>query len=178
MRFRVALLATAACLASSVAQGQSLSGYRYSLRLQTDAKDQHVASVRDAGDRARYDLETSNDYVLTLDGGKRFLSVHPRDRDYNETVDTGVERIIGKALRAVSSTGLVDFNLKQLDVRTRLIGSGGTIAGRPTQHYRMTEDFTVAVRAMGHQGDDIHQIVVIDYWVDSTLHLTPNPLLE
>jgi hypothetical protein len=178
MTVRTSSLVALASLIGGAAQAQSLSGYRYSLHLQSDSKDQHIASVRDAGDRARYDFAASDDYLLILDGGKRVITVHTADQDYNEVADTSLERVIGQALRAVSKTGLVEFNVKQLDIRTRLVGPGGMVAGRETRHYRLTQDFTVAIRALGEESDNIHQVVVTDYWVDPTLRLVRNPFLE
>src|ERR1051326_6245200 len=78
----------------------------------------------------------------------------------------------------VSNSGLVRFHLVDLDIRPRDMGSGGVVAGRQTRHYRLTQDFTVSVSALGHEGDDVHQVVVTDYWVDPTLRLVRNPVFD
>jgi hypothetical protein len=178
MTFRTGSLAALASLIGTAAAAQSVSGYRYSLRMQSDSKDERIASVRDAGDRARYDFASGDGYLLVLDHGRRVVAIHTRDQDYNEIADSSLERVIGKALHAVSRTGLVKFNVEQSDVKTRLIGPGGTVAGRPTQHYRLTQDFTASVRVLGEEGDRVHQIVVTDYWVDPKLQLARNPFLD
>src|SRR5258705_11527165 len=124
MTFRAASLAIAASLIGTAAAAQSVSGYRYSLEMQSDSKEERMATVRDGGDRARYDFASGDGYLLVLDAGRRVVSIHPRDREYNEIADTSLERVIGRALHVVSYTGMVKFILENADVRTLAIGAG------------------------------------------------------
>src|SRR5436190_899033 len=145
MTLRAFSLAAIAGLIASAAAAQSVAGYRYSIRMGS-SDDEHFARVRDAGDRARLDLgDEDGSYLLILDQGRRVVAVHPHGRDYGEITDTTLEHVVGRALRMVSNTGLVKFHLDNLDIRTREMGPGGMVAGHPTQHYRLTQDFTVSV---------------------------------
>ena len=180
LAFAAALLPFAAGPAAATAQ--TLPGYRYDIRMSADAGDRVTGHVRDAGDRARIDFdghdEAAGSYLLLLDGGHRVLAVHPREREYSVVDDTTLERIVGIALHAVSGTGLVRFRLNDVAIVPQRLADGDTVAGRSTRHYRLTQEYTVAVRALGLGGDDIHQTVVTDYWVDPSLRLLRNPLLE
>jgi hypothetical protein len=167
---------------TAAATSQSLSGYRYDIRMSSESGDRLTAHVRDAGDRARIDFEghgdASGSYLLLLDGGHRVLAVHPREREYSVVDDTTLERIVGTALHAVSATGLVRFRLDDVAIVPERLDARDTVAGRATRRYRLTQEYTVGVRALGLGGDDIHQTVVTDYWVDPSLRLLRNPLLE
>jgi hypothetical protein len=179
-------LALAACLLQTAAAApgasQSLPGYRYEIRMSTESGDRLTAHVRDVGDRARIDFDRPGDaggsYLLLLEGGHRVLAVHPREREYSVVDDTTLERIVGTALHAVSATGLVRFRLDNVAIVPERLEAGDTVAGRATRRYRLTQEYTVGVRALGLGGDDIHQTVVTDYWVDPSLRLLRNPLLE
>jgi hypothetical protein len=175
----VALVAAAPVLSAQAAPSR---GYRYVLRMDAEHGDHLVATVRDAGDRARLDFDShdpnDDSYLLLLQGGRRIVSVHPREREFSIVNDTTLERIIGKALHAVTDIGLVQFRVSDVEITPESLGTGDQVLGRPTQRYRLTQDFTVIIRALGIAGDEIHQTVVTEYWVDPTVPLMRNPVLE
>lgn len=155
-------------------------GIRYHFDLIT--KDDSTAGVvREDGRRARIDFSrggSSDDYILVLDGGHRVAAVHPQEGDYAVTDDSVFTRAAAIGLRAASATGIVRFDVRDFRVSSRHLGSGEPVSGLPTERYRMTQEFTVSVRAFGVAGETMHQVVVTDFWVNPSTTLVPNPIVD
>ncbi len=158
---------------------QTIPGTRYTFQVITD-DDSSTGRVREDGRRARIDFQRdgSTDYVLVLDGGRRVASVHPRDGEYAETDASTFARAAAIGLRAVSATGVVRFRVRDQRVSSRRLGAGAPVAGLPTERFRMIQEFTVGVSPFGLPGETIHQVVVTDYWVNRSVRLVPNPIID
>lgn len=158
----------------------SVPGTRYTFTMITE-DDSSSGLVREDGHRARIDFshkDAREDYLLVLDGGRRVASIHPSEGEYTITDDSTLAQAAAIGLRAASATGLVGFRLQDLHVSSRRLGPGEPVAGLPTERYRMIQEFTVSVRALGLAGETVHQVVVTDYWVSPTLHLVSNPIIQ
>jgi hypothetical protein len=149
----------------------------------TFAHDEPVAgTVREEGHRSRIDLRKhgadESSYLVITHDGHRVISVRPADGEYSVMDDSAFERVVGIALDAVSSIGIVQFRVHDARISTERLGPGDSVAGAPTRHYRLTQDFTVDVSAFGAHSDPIRQHVVTDFWVAPDSHLLLNPLIE
>ncbi|HJQ65824.1 MAG TPA: hypothetical protein VJ816_05585 [Gemmatimonadales bacterium] len=167
-------------LAASLLQTQSVTGTRYTFNMITD-DDSTAGVVREDGRRARIDFfrkNASDDYVLVLDGGRRVVSIHPREGEYGMTDDSTFSRVAAIGLRAVSATGVVRFRVRDMHVSSRRLGAGDRVAGLETERFRMIQEFTVGVSAFGLPGETMHQVVVTDYWVSRSVRLVPNPIID
>lgn len=168
-------------LAASLLQTQSaVTGTRYTFNMITD-DDSTAGVVREDGRRARIDFfrkDASDDYMLVLDGGRRVVSVHPREGEYGMTDDSTFSRVAAIGLRAVSATGVVRFRVRDMHVSSRRLGVGDLVAGLATERFRMIQEFTVGVSAFGLPGETMHQVVVTDYWVSRSVRLVPNPIID
>lgn len=159
---------------------QGVPGHRYVFRMTSDHEDPIVGTVREDGRDARIDFDTRQahdpEYMLVRDG--RLIVVHPDDREYSVMEDSTFERIAGVGLQAASDVGVVRFRVHDAQIVPERLGPGGDVAGLPTQHVRLTEEFTVEVRAFGVRGDAVRMRVVTDYWVTREPLLVHNPLVE
>lgn len=155
-------------------------GTRYTFNMITE-NDSTAGVVREDGHRARIDFThgaSAEDYVLVLDGGHRVVAVHPRDGDYAITDDSTFARAAAIGLRAASATGIVRFRVRDTHITPRRVGPGEPIAGLPTERYRLIQEFTVGITALGVNAETMHQVVVTDYWVSPGTSLVPNPIVE
>lgn len=159
---------------------QGVPGHRYTFRMTPDHGDSVVATVREDGRNARIDFDArrqrDDEYLLVRDG--HFIVVHPDDREYSVVDDSTFERIAGVGLQAASDVGVVRFRVHDAQLVPERLGPGGDVAGVPTEHVRLTEEFTVEVRAFGMRGDAVRMRVVTDYWVTREPLLVHNPLVE
>lgn len=171
--------ATSLVLAALLLQTPSVAGTRYTFRMITD-DDSTVGTVREDGRRARIDIERERDgeYILVQNGGRRVIAVHPRDGDYAVTDDSTFSQVAAIGLRAASSTGVVRFRVREMRFSSRRLGAGEVIAGKPTERFRLIQEFTVGVSAFGMAGETVRQVVVTDYWVTRSVTLVPNPLID
>jgi hypothetical protein len=161
---------------------QTVQGQRYVLHMTSDGERELVATVRESGGRARIDLERSHDgsggYIIVTDDARTLILVHPDQREYTVVDDTTFERIVGKALRVVAQTGVLQVQLRDVKIVPERLGPGESIAGHPTRRYRLTQEYRAFVGAFGIMGDEpVHKTVVTEYWVSPRLTLAPNPLL-
>jgi hypothetical protein len=113
--------------------------------------------------------------MLVRDG--RLVVVHPDDREYSIMDDSTFEHIAGVGLQAASDMGVVRFRVRDARIVPEQLGPGDSIVGLPTRHVRLTEEFTVEVRAFGIRGDAQRMRVVTDYWVTRDQVLVHNPLI-
>jgi hypothetical protein len=166
--------------ADRATDGRAPVGYTYTVQTRDNGDPDDRFVVRVLGDAARVDGVGSShgakarDYLLVLDNGTRVLMVHPEDRTYHEATGEEFEAIIGTVLRTVGK--VMTFKLRNATVRTERLGAGETILGMSTERYRVTQDFTTGVGALGFT-KDIQQRVVTEYWVSKELPLAGNPVV-
>jgi hypothetical protein len=162
------------------APAQGVAGTRYTFRMTPDHGDALIGTVREDGRTARIDFVTrrarDDEYLLVRDG--QLVAVHPDDREYSVIDDSTFERIAGVGLQAASDIGVVRFRVREAQFTPERLEPGDSVAGFATRHVRLTEEFTVVVRALGMWGDAVHMRVVTDYWVTDAPVLMHNPLLE
>src|SRR5207249_2125130 len=111
------------------------------------------------GDRSRVEFISGNGfapgtYIISNNGSKTLMFVDPSKKTYVEVNAAGVASAIGAAKITVSNKKV---NLTQLDDHT-------TIAGLPTDHYRLTIDYDITL-AFGTipLSQSVHEI--LDKWV-------------
>jgi hypothetical protein len=159
---------------------QGVPGYRYAFRMTPDHGDPIVATVREDGRFARIDFDgrrqRDHEFLLVRDG--KLIAVRPDDGEYSVVDDSTFERIAGVGLQAASDVGVVRFRVRDARIIPERLGPGESIAGFPTRRVRLTEEFSVEVRAFGMGGDAVRTRVVTDYWVTPEPLLVHNPLTE
>jgi hypothetical protein len=117
---------------------------------------------------------TGNDYLLVTNGGSRVVIVRPSRSTYSELTTAEFETMIGALLQKVDK--VVTVKLQKANVRSDRLGAGPALLGLPTQHTRLTQDFTVGVGAFGFT-KDVRQRIVTDFWVSPELPLAANPAI-
>ncbi|MHB1313124.1 MAG: hypothetical protein ACYC3L_13995 [Gemmatimonadaceae bacterium] len=175
-------LALALVVVASTAGAQLPRAYSYEFRLDPGGKkekDVIRGTVRVAGARARVDTDErdkDHDYLLVGDGGRTVYVVHDDQRTYEEHDADDFARIVGTAMRAAGPV----FKLTVSDARidTARLGSGGTVAGRPTQHVRLNQRWRTSMRVMGFVKEDLRGSATGEYWADPSLALMRNPLFD
>ena len=159
---------------------QGVPGHRYAFRMTSEHDDPVVGTVREDGRTARIDFETrrprDREFLLVRDG--KVIAVRPDDGEYSIVEDSTFERIAGVGLQAASDVGVVQFRVQDARIVPERLGPGDAIAGLPTRRVRLTEEFSVEVRAFGIHGDAVRMRVVTDYWVTTEPLLVHNPLIE
>ena len=169
-------------LAPPLAPLQGVPGTRYTFRMSIDRDDPIVGTVREGSHRARIDLQKhgadEDSYLIITHDGHRVIAVHPSDGQYSVLDDSVFERIAGVGLQAVGNTGIVRFRVHDAQTASERLGTGEPVAGFDTEHYRLTQDYTVDVSAFGMRGEPVRQRVVTDYWVAPRAQLLRNPLIE
>src|SRR2546427_535079 len=177
---RSSLLVLAALLPAAPLAAQNASGYRYSLRMTSSDDEAVVAQVRGGGDCVRTDSPRGprhdDGYFLLLNGGHTVVTVHTDRREYEMVDDTTFQRLIGAALDAMGN--LVSLRLADVKIETQSLGVGDSIAGYATRRFRLLQEYSVKIGAMGFTAANQHHVVVTDFWVSPDLRLPPNPLLE
>ena len=167
-------------LAPAALVAQRAASYTYDFRVETGDGDAMRGVTYVSGDRARIELsdedgDLKNGYLLITNGGRTLVAVSPDKREYSETSAEGFEQIVGTAMRAADR--VLTLELDDLKVEGRRLDDGGTVAGRATRHARLSSDYTLRMGALGFT-TSTRQHVDVDYYVDPTLSLPRNPLLE
>ena len=177
---RLPLVALAALLSATPLAAQNVSGFRYSLRMTSSSGEDVVGTVRLAGDRERIDFppgsRQDDGYFLLMNGGHTVATIHTDRREYETVDDTTFQRLIGAALDAMGN--LVTLHLADVKIETQTLGAGDSVAGYATRRFRLLQEYTVSIGAMGISAANQHHVVITDFWVSPDLRLPPNPLLE
>lgn len=179
-RLARALPAVVALAVAAAPRASAAQDYSYAFRVTPSEDEPFTGVMRVSGDRARMDVEGRDrgprDYLLLADGGRTITIVNPREKSYSTTTTEAFERIVATAIGAVQ----VAMSNKLTDVRIHpeRLGAGDTIAGLPTQRYRLTQEFTTNVSVMGIDADPEYQVVITDFWAAPGLKLMRNPLVE
>lgn len=159
---------------------QGVPGYRYTFRMTPDHGDPVVGAVREDGRDARIDFDDrrrrDHEFLLVRDG--KLIAVHPDDGEYSIVDDSTFERIAGVGLQAAADVGVVRFRVRDARIIPERLGRGDSVAGLPTRRVRLTEEFSVEVRAFGIRADAVRMRVVTDYSVTAEPLLVHNPLIE
>jgi hypothetical protein len=175
------LVATLLLCASTITGAQVPRAYTYEFRLDPgDKKSDEVihGTVRVAGGRARIDTDERNkdEYLLVANGGRTVFVVHTDKQTFEEHDADDFARIVGTAMRSVGPVLKMSVGDVRLD--SARLGSGGTVAGRPTQRVQLRRQWTTTMRVMGFVKTDMRGSAVAEYWADPTLPLMRNPLLD
>jgi len=182
----VATAATAALAATALpalAGAQLPRAYTYTFRVSADSGAASTGTVQVYGDRARIDMagsrgaEPSGDYLLVTDSGRTVTIVNPREREYSVTDAASFEHIVATVMQALD-LAMIDAKLSDAHVSGSRLGPGDTIAGHPTERYRLRQEYSVRVGALGFKGDPEYHVVMTDYWVAPGFRLMRNPVIE
>lgn len=161
------------------AQFQQGRGYHFTMTDGDGDRNEGVMYV--AGDRVRIEMRGGkhrggqHDYILVTDGGRTMTVVHPDEETYSVMDARKFERIVGTAMKAVDA--IVTMELADASVKGEHLGDGGTVAGVPTQQYRLTQEYAVRVGAFGQTELERHRVVT-DYWVSPDPKVPRNPIVE
>jgi len=144
-----------------------------------------VARGQVTGTKARLDFDATNgpsmpmaergNYMI-IDGGSGTMTVvDPGDKQYTETNMAE----FGKGLAGMMSAmgGMVKMSVSDVQVATEKLGAGEAIAGHSTEHYRMTQSYTMAMSMFGRKSTTAMK-GTIDYWVAPDLKHLVNPFME
>lgn len=175
-----AALALALVAPVAPAAAQLPREYRYDFTITKAGEPASTGTVYVAGDRWRIDMarereKESDDYLLSTDGGRTVTIVHPDERSYSVHDARDFERIVSRVMRGLDA--VMSMQLRESKVASAALGAGETIAGRATQRFRLTQEYRVSVGMFGFSSDK-RERVVTDYWVDPTLVLPHNPVVE
>ncbi|HJR63150.1 MAG TPA: hypothetical protein VJ803_05565 [Gemmatimonadaceae bacterium] len=168
----------AVAIPSTAAGAQDTQGYSYTFRSIADDHDDKIfGTARVLGDRTRIDFREwhKKGYLLVSDRGRRVTLVDPRDEEYRTFERDSFERVISTAMRKVDR--VMTMTLRDVRISTERLGNGGTVAGYPTERYRMVQRFQVGVGVFGLT-KDMDQEIVTDFWVAPRLALASNPIIE
>jgi hypothetical protein len=169
-----ALVLTAAMLGA-----QQPSTYSYDFRAKGDHDmDGITGTVRVNGGRARVDVDDrdgDDQYLLVSGDGEVVTVVKPRERSYTIFNADDFAHVASLGIRAAGKA--VTMKLRDSHFETERLGAGEKIAGRATQHVRVTERWTMDVGAMGFT-TPLRETVELEYYFDPTLKLARNPLME
>jgi hypothetical protein len=170
---------SALVLSAAVLSAQTPSSYSYEFRAKGDHDmDGIIGSVRVNGGRARIDVVDHNgegQYLLVSGDGDVVTVVKPSDHTYTVFNADEFAHIASLGLRGAGS--VVTLKLHDSNFRTERLASGGKVAGRITQHVRVTEDWSMDIGAMGFT-TPVRQTVEMEYYFDPTMKLPRNPLME
>jgi hypothetical protein len=170
---------SALVLSAAVLGAQTPSTYSYDFRARGDHDMDGISgTVRVSGGRARVDVEDHNgdgQYLLVSGDGDVVTVVKPRDRTYTVFNADDFSHIASLGIRAAGR--VVTMKLHDSEFQTERLGAGEKIAGRSTQHVRVTERWTMDVGAMGFT-TPVRQTVELEYFYDPSLRLARNPLME
>lgn len=156
--------------------------YSYAFRVTQGEGEPLAGTVRVSGDRARIDAARPNggdgprDYLLLDGGGQRVTIVNPRERTYSATTARAFERVVATAMSAVNVA--ISNKLSDVRIESQRLGAGDTIAGYPTQRYRLTQEYTANIAVMGFDAEPEFHVVITDFWAAPGLQLMRNPLVE
>ncbi len=170
---------SAALLCAAVLGAQTPANYSYDFRAKGDHDmDGLVGTVRVNGGRARIDVVDHNgdgQYLLVTGDGSELTIVKPRDHSYTVMNADDFAHLASLGVRAAGK--VVTMKLRDSNFETQRIAGGEKIAGRTTQHVKVTERWTMDVGAMGYT-TPLRQSVELDYFFDPSLKLARNPLME
>ena len=175
-------LALSLLFVASTAGAQLPRAYTYEFRLDPGgkkAKDVIHGTVRVAGGRARVDTDEhdkDHDYLLVGDGGRTVYVVHNDKRTYEQHDADDFAHIVGTAMRAAGP--VLKLTVSDARVDTVRLGAGGLVAGRQTQHVRLSQHWRTSMRVMGFVKEDLRGSAVGEYWADPSLALMRNPLFD
>ncbi|MFI5231273.1 MAG: hypothetical protein ACHQSE_02050 [Gemmatimonadales bacterium] len=178
MRRSVSILAALAVTVAALG-AQQPSSYSYDFRARGDhGSDDMQGTVRVSGGRARLDMQDERgdrQYMLVSNDGQVVTIVKPDERTY--TVFSGDEfaHIASIGIRAAGK--VVTMKLRDATIESTRLGKGDVIAGRPTQHVRVTERWSMDVGAMGFT-TPLSQSVETEYYFDPSFRIARNPLME
>jgi hypothetical protein len=170
----------AAILLFSAALGaQQPSSYSYDFRARGDhGGDDMQGTVRVSGGRARLDMRDErgdNQYMLVSADGQVVTIVKPEERTYTVFTGDDFAHLASIGIRAAGK--VVTMKLHNATIESTRLGKGEVIAGRPTQHVRVTEHWSMDVGAMGFT-TPISQSVETEYYFDPSFRIARNPLME
>jgi hypothetical protein len=170
---------SALVLAAGILSAQQPASYSYDFRAKGDHDmDGITGTVRVSNGRARIDMDNRNgdeQYMLVSADGDMVTIVKPHERTYTTFSSDDFARIASLGLRAAGRA--LTMKLHDSKFETERLGAGEKIAGRSTQHVRVTEHWTMDVGAMGFT-TPVRQTVEMDYLFDPSLKLARNPLME
>lgn len=106
-------------------------------------------------------------YTLVDAANRRIQVVMPANRQYFEMKFDDSTAMALKTVTAVS-TAVTDVRMSG-----QSLGSGGSVSGMPTSHYRLTTDFSEITNGK-ERPRKMH--VVEDYWVADALRGVPDPM--
>jgi hypothetical protein len=86
-------------------------------------------------------------YFIVKNGGQEMLLVNPAEKSYMKWDMAAMMAGLGKVVNAVG--GLVKMQMSDVKIEATQVGSGPTIQGYPTQHYRMVQNYTVSASVFG-----------------------------
>ncbi|MGH7654539.1 MAG: hypothetical protein ACREN6_07750 [Gemmatimonadaceae bacterium] len=166
-------------LATAALGAQQPSSYSYDFRARGDhGGDDMQGTVRVRGGRARLDMRDDRgdrQYMLLSNDGQVVTIVKPDERTY--TVFTGDDFAHLASIGVRAAGKVVTMKLHDATIESTRLGKGEVIAGRSTQHVRVTERWSMDVGAMGFT-TPVNQSVETEYYFDPSFRLPRNPLVE
>ncbi len=175
--------------AQNVAMPKTVPGFSYTLRVASSSpaappgvtggagSSSYVGQVIWAGAHGRVDiveggvdkLFSKGDYLIV--DTSHVTVVHPAQREYFVVVLNG-----DSASRRLAALGAA-AKLSDDKVRIESLGPGDTVAGIPTQRFRLTVAFNMSIDA-GVIQQRLGTESVTEYWVGTVPGLPNNPLLR
>jgi hypothetical protein len=113
------------------------------------------------GSRSRVDFISGNaypagTYMMSTDGSRKLIFVDPGNKTYTEINTSSI----------VSTIGTSNIKIDELKADVEPMGDKQTIAGLPTEHYRLTVSYTITVTAR-NMPLKLGVRTVIDQWTTS-----------
>lgn len=167
---------------------------RYQFTRTDDDGDTSTGSVAWSGQQLRIDMDRGaartrrrngtdvdansdrDEYTLVDFATNTVRTIKPTRREISEMPLATFEQIIGKALGMVGS--VVQMQVRDAGILAKDLGAGGTVAGMPTQQFRLIEEYNVRIGVFGMNAEEKHHRVVTEYWVPTTASVPRNPMFE
>jgi hypothetical protein len=113
-------------------------------------------------------------YFIVKDAGQQMLLVSPNDKTYMKWDIANMFAGMSKVVNAVG--GLVKMNMSDIKIAAEDLGSGESVQGYPTRHYRMVQNYTMSASMFGKKS--ISKIEsTVDYYFAPSLRIA-NPFVS
>ncbi len=170
--------AAMAIMIMTLVAGNALAGYHFTSenRLEEEGRQATTYTVEGwvEGENARIEFKggtpmptvEAGDYIVSTDGGKTLILVHPKDRTWS-TFD--IEAMLGAAGNIMHAMGgMMKMKIEDKKVDSKPPVDGGKIAGYPTKKYVFDTAYTLTMSMLGMK-HRMHNVTHEEIWTTTAL---------
>jgi len=181
------MLAGLSFLAMTTVPASAQVGLTYDLisRTTTKSKEEINLKMKVAvqGDKSRLDIDKTvgagpmlgQHYILSLDGGKRYVFINNADSTYFESKElnplTAMNALAGGLTKMMKTT------ISNMEINQEKLGAGPELQGHATTHFRSNQSMDMSMNVFGKTTKS-HIVSVTDYYFANDLQNLSNPFLN